>query len=378
MATIVYDDDDSHLTYTSVQPLQALGSIYFGGNGISISLFGWVSEDLPINVMLDGTIQSGVQFDAKEPKTINALYHFPNLSDTRHSLTIMPNNSSPSASGQCISVIDYVTVVAGENTSLDGKRLIVDESDPSVVFEGSWTPSNTAVLRTRFNSVVRRPYGNATRQTSSVNASATFHFNGWYSTNYYINFINPTYVTGTSVSVFGVNDLIPPESVTVSYNLDGDLTSQVYSFGNSTNFKWYHVDDLSPTVHELIMTLEDARNNASFNLDYIIYTPSFKPDPTPTPHGSGTTMSSTDHGVSHAALLGAIIGPIIFAAVVGILLVMRRKKLWFSRQRPNIGKIFRSMVGSEILISVKSTLSVIVIIPLKGFPKRESTINLAM
>ncbi|KAG6872189.1 hypothetical protein C0995_012118, partial [Termitomyces sp. Mi166 len=87
------------------------------------------------------------------------------------------------------------------------------------------------------------------------------------------------------------------------------------------------------------MTVESA--DIPFNLDYIVYTPSFTSLSetessglqTSTPSSSGQPQA----GMSHGKLLGAIIGPVLSGIIIVlILLLMRRKKLpfWSSIKRP--------------------------------------------
>ncbi|KAH0580377.1 hypothetical protein J132_00121 [Termitomyces sp. J132] len=276
-------------------------------------------------------------------KTNDIVYPFyqsPTLPDTTHILTIAINaTSSTQNPGLVNTIVDYVTVTAGESTSLVGERLIVDESDPSVIFEGNWTQDTDPAL-SGSNGSLRYAYANTTHQTSSNGASATIPFNG------------------TTVSVFGVCYGSP---IDLDISIDGEpRPSELLTFINSTNFQWFSMDGLAPTNHTLKLTLLNAGdNNATFNLDYIIYTPSFtslaekeglstqqhfthssqsqETNTANLPQNS-TILSPSHPGISHGTLLGVVVGPIFFGVIIIlIILILRRKKLlfWSSKEKPH-------------------------------------------
>ncbi|KAG6872819.1 hypothetical protein C0995_006301 [Termitomyces sp. Mi166 len=195
--------------------------------------------------------------------------------------------------------IDYATVAAGENTPLLGEYLIVDDSDPSVIFEGNWA-SNTGLISKGMNSI--RAYGNSTRQTSSL---------------------------GTSVFVYGVNIIqdsgFGGSQLTINHTLDGITTQSVYpadsSLYGSNNFEWFNAQGLSPINHTLTMAVTTPVFGAIFSLDYIIYAPSFASLPPPThstnfppppTHTSDFPSPPAQPGISRGVLLGVTIGPVIF------------------------------------------------------------------
>ncbi|KAG5338299.1 hypothetical protein C0989_007643 [Termitomyces sp. Mn162] len=201
MATMLYDDDSSHLTYFPNQEQTFVsGTEFLGGSATSltvgqdaptlsvnfsgtyVTLFGLFFPSESVIVTIDGKGQSlaGLRF-MKTNDIVYPFYQSPTLPDTTHILTIAINaTSSTQNPGLVNTIVDYVTVTAGESTSLVGERLIVDESDPSVIFEGNWTQDTDPAL-SGSNGSLRYAYANTTHQTSSNGASATIPFNGLYS-----------------------------------------------------------------------------------------------------------------------------------------------------------------------------------------------------
>ncbi|KAG5719129.1 hypothetical protein E4T56_gene11864 [Termitomyces sp. T112] len=309
MATIVYDDQDSsHFTYlglwdTLISPAflnsslrstdQDGAALSISFSGTSITLFGRGNSSDSTSVTIDDQTQHGVQFNSQD---LQALYQSPLLNNSIHMMNI---------SGFLSMGFDYATVTAGDNTPLTGTNLIIDKGDPSVTSDGNWTPNNSLVTQ---DTISLRAYGNTTQQTSSMGASATFKF------------------SGTAVSVYGVNMITPGSLLNVSYTLDGAASQQVYTTDLSfhgTHFKWFNKQDLDEKpVHTLVMTVTGVDPGASFSWDYITYTPSFDSIVTKPP------PSSSGHRLSLGALLGLIIGTVIFAlGVIALLFTLYRRRI---------------------------------------------------
>jgi hypothetical protein len=120
---------------------------------------------------IDGGAAYNSSFMDPSPPSFRQWYQSPTLSDAQHDITI---TQIPSTS------VDYVVVTAGENTPLLDQTLIVDDSDPSITYQGSWT-QNTSPLTTSYSPPVGLPFGNATHQTNSAGDSAAFGFTGMFS-----------------------------------------------------------------------------------------------------------------------------------------------------------------------------------------------------
>jgi hypothetical protein len=103
------------------------------------------------------------------PPSTRQWYQSPTLPDTNHTITVTHIASTS---------VDYAVVTAGPDTPLTGKTiLIVDDGDPSITYAGGWT-QNTNMFTSSDNPVTGLPFGNATHQTTSIGASATFRFSG--------------------------------------------------------------------------------------------------------------------------------------------------------------------------------------------------------
>ncbi|KAG6819362.1 hypothetical protein H0H93_012545 [Arthromyces matolae] len=109
------------------------GTLSFSFNGTSISLFG----DTPIAkasqtfmVSIDGHSRYNTSYNDPTPPTSLQWYQSPVLADGTHKINITHIAGAS---------LDYVVVAAGNNTPLLGQTLIVDDSDSSIIYQGSWT-----------------------------------------------------------------------------------------------------------------------------------------------------------------------------------------------------------------------------------------------
>ncbi|KAG6917202.1 hypothetical protein DXG01_003406 [Tephrocybe rancida] len=341
MATILYDEDSSHLTWRGSWTVRS-DSVYLGGSAAGNEN----SEDLALSVTFSGKLyirtsmvvygvgtllivaENTSEADAAtskvvidgivQPRTnfwnencLDVLYRSPVLPEATHNITF---SEFP------LMNIDYILINAGQNTPLSGERLMVDESDSSIVFNGAWT-RNTSILNDS-SGQSRYAFNNATRQTISRGATATFSF------------------SGTSVSVFGIS-VVPRSLLVLNYTLDGQPRQKHYqsfttSPGPFTNFLWFSWSNLSPSAHTLTMTVDFVDGGAIFTIDYLIYTPSFaslaeKPGADVTSQSPNTvsqdqpTSSNVSpqanvtpplpkHDLSRGALVGAVVGPALFVS----------------------------------------------------------------
>jgi hypothetical protein len=117
---------------------------------------------------IDGSPPYNSSFMDPAPPSSRQWYQSPTLPEGQHNITITHIASTS---------VDYAVVNAGQTTPLLGQVLIIDDNDPSITYGGSWT-RNTSMFSTSYDPFIGLPFGNATHQTTSTGASATFSFIG--------------------------------------------------------------------------------------------------------------------------------------------------------------------------------------------------------
>jgi hypothetical protein len=160
---------------------------------------------------------------------------------------------------------------------------------------------------------------------------------------------------GTSISVYGIFSWNKPGALSATFAVDGAPIPQTYNqtdvvrdVGETPNFLFYSLDDLSAGNHTLIVSIT-AANNRTFILDYITYTPSFATlssmpflnitsaaitsvsvDP---PISSGNQPSQVQvsgtpqpsHGsLPTAAIVGGVIGVLVLGVLVAMIALLLR------------------------------------------------------
>src|SRR5437016_14045818 len=83
-----------------------------------------------ITVSIDGGTPYTTSYMDPTPQSYIQWYQSPTLSEGQHIIKV---------DGVDGTAIDYATITAGQNTPLSGKKIIVDNDDPSVYYSGSWT-----------------------------------------------------------------------------------------------------------------------------------------------------------------------------------------------------------------------------------------------
>ncbi|KAG6860985.1 hypothetical protein C0995_005221 [Termitomyces sp. Mi166 len=309
--------------------------------------------------MIDGTTQPGAQLVGKAiDGSPYAIYQSPILPDKTHNLTIMANISS----SEIFVLVDYATIMAGENTPFQtGQDLIVDETDPSIIFDGDWT-LNTSFPVFKTVMVFHRNGGNHDHRLAKACILRPMETQ-LIKPHHQVQQPRSNSMVGTSVSVFGVQSL-RNTNLEMTYIVDDGPTQSgpvIVPIGQSMNFQWFHKEGLAATNHTLVMTVRQSSENVFFNLDYIVYTPSFaslaeekglsiqqssSSQSQATSTATGPQISTTPitaqpgaRGTFHGKLLAAVIVPVLFGVIAIILFIMRRKKLlfWSSRQPSTIG-----------------------------------------
>ena len=151
-------------------------------------------------------------------------------------------------------------------------------------------------------------------------------------------------IIGTSATVYGVFKHEVPSSLSVNYTMDGVASTQVYPTTASTgysdgNYVMYSSDSLAAGNHTLEMQITQCVNQ-TFELDYIIYMPSFdtlatKPNinnlPSQSTLASSTlassstsfpSSSSTTDGLSPSTSKSTPVGAIAGGVLGGVTLIL--------------------------------------------------------
>lgn len=115
---------------------------------------------------MDGTpIESNVT--VPDDDAISLIYQLPQLSDTKHILTLSNVSSI---------ILDFIEVTAGNTASLSGSTLLLSSSDTAISYEGNWNYNATILVDDVHQ--YRRPIGGATRDANFGDGSATISFAG--------------------------------------------------------------------------------------------------------------------------------------------------------------------------------------------------------
>ncbi|KAG6902690.1 hypothetical protein C0995_012830 [Termitomyces sp. Mi166 len=221
-------------------------------------------------------------------------------------------------------VIDYMTITPSNDTFLIGKQLIVDDTDPSLIYSGQWTRNTTTLLiNPDFNpessTYNATSFGGDFLETGDQKASVKFTFTVTSSKN-------RSSVPGTSVGVYGFYDskYTPLFS---TFDIDGVNQGSNYGFSDylaQAHYPWFESGpSLSPGSHVLTITFDNPLSislgpGGRFTLDYIIYTSSFS---------SLAAQAKSNHSNKRSILIGAIVGSVVGILLVACLVFMLRKKL---------------------------------------------------
>ncbi|KAG6918311.1 hypothetical protein DXG01_015403 [Tephrocybe rancida] len=319
------------------------GSFSMSFDGTSISFFGntpSLNASQNIFVSIDGSKPYETFYNDPSPPTALQWYQSPVLSEGTHTINVSHIAGTS---------IDYAVVTAGRDTPLTGQTLIVDDGDPSIVYEGSWT-RNTGRYTSSDNPHSGFPYGNATSQSNTVGSKATFLFSGMCLFR----------TSRNNVTVFSVFDWSHLGYVEVTYTLDSvartirhEVTRASADFLNGAlqreNTLLYASDSsLNTGNHNLTMEVTANMNQTSFVLDYILYTPSFgtlasKPNLIPSQSSTLSLSSATSNAAPSStsgsvgsggtkstptgAIVGGVVGGVAVIAILFILFLFRKRFL---------------------------------------------------
>ncbi|KAF8827751.1 hypothetical protein HHX47_DHR4000260 [Lentinula edodes] len=318
------------------------GILYASFQGTSISFVGVTPPSNESTTFLVD-IDSEANYTATYPTSAvgGTWYTSPNVADqaTYHAINLY---------GMDQIIADYVLVTAGSQTNLTDQTIFVDDSNPEIAWSGQWWSADSYEVVTGTYDLA--PAGNGTHTSTFAGDAFTFTF------------------AGTTINVYGIMSWGSTGSVKASFSVDGYSTSQTFTANtaanngltNSTNYPFYSNTSLSSGNHTLTVNVTSVSGNLPFIIDYLTYQPNFdnidsKPNftaqagigsstgPDSNPGSSAGSTSSDTTSKSHAgAIAGGVIGGLLaIAAILGGILLWRRrsrfdKPKYSARGRANV------------------------------------------
>jgi hypothetical protein len=134
-------------------------------------------------VQIDNGTFFAINYDDPTPPTYKQWFTTPTLPDGNHTITIRNLYGTS---------IDYAVVKVGNDTSLTGQTVIVDDDSPLIQYSGQWSRNTDEfVAGSPTGSLTGCPYGNVTHHSSNAGDNFTFRFSG----KQPVNFLNRTILT---------------------------------------------------------------------------------------------------------------------------------------------------------------------------------------
>ncbi|KAF8869686.1 hypothetical protein CPB84DRAFT_1803614 [Gymnopilus junonius] len=213
------------------------------------NIYGPGNKGISLNYSLDSslTLQSGIiNSDGRTGKNGVNFWNLQGLdSAVFHSIKVIPSGGA--------FVLDYITYTPMQSTTLAGQNLIMDNTDQSIHYSGTWNKMTT-------DFPVGVPYLGTMSGSSKQGSNATFTF------------------TGSSVSVYG---LVNQQAGKLSafFSVDGGATTAYTPFNGMQNTnvsswvlsqQFYH-QDLQPGSYTLAIQLEEVTGNQILWIDSVIY-----------------------------------------------------------------------------------------------------------
>ncbi|KAK7469231.1 hypothetical protein VKT23_003720 [Stygiomarasmius scandens] len=343
---IVDDQDDQSITYLCDVKRQNVSGSFFQNTWTTIDSVNcgaaWFQLKFNgtrahISSRLSELSTFAVQIDGSPllRKNGTGVYDTPILNDGEHTVVYAVGNAS------LFPAFDYATVTAGPSTNLNGKNIIVDDTDNSLEYSGNWAvllPDTLLVLDPS-----SAPYKDTTHWASTVGDSVKLTFEG------------------TSISVYRtvprstLSEDGGASNITVTYSLDSNTPVNI-SFPMTSNEPrvvpmsiFLQLDSLSSDAsHTLELNLTDIPSGSSsqpgLGLDFITYT-AFSPDSNNSNGTVNALGASTDSKLNSGAIAGVVLGSIAFLSILVALVVLVRRRLGRNRQ-PEQGRTDSSSVST--------------------------------
>jgi hypothetical protein len=118
-------------------------------------------------VRIDNGTSFGINFEDPNPPTYKQWFTTPTLSDGKHTITV---------SNLYGTAIDYAVVKVGNNTSLSGQTVIIDDDSSLIQYSGQWSRNTNEFIPASLPTGY--PYANVTHRSSNPGDTFTFQFSG--------------------------------------------------------------------------------------------------------------------------------------------------------------------------------------------------------
>jgi hypothetical protein len=311
-ATLFIDDQNSQVQYLCNSLHQKVAGSYYNNTWSTVESDdcskGWFQYTfygtgiyVSASVAHPGASYS-VKIDEGPLETLSGDGSFdsPTLPDGKHTITYATGSKGFPA-------FDYLTVTAGDSTSLNDQTLVVDDSDNSITYSGNWASSPPSPLSFDYSTSL---YRDTTHWSSSIGDNLQFQF------------------TGSSVSVFGIaTGIASGGNITASYTLDGvskALSIPAGTLDSLPMVELFHAD-VQPGLHTLFINLTAIQSPRALGIDLIAYNASFN-NITPDPPAAAAANPSTTHKSNVRAKVGAVFGALAgVAMLVGLSILLWRK-----------------------------------------------------
>lgn len=132
---------------------------------------------------------------------------------------------------------------------------------------------------------------------------------------------------------------------TIDQNPTNDMTIFNQRFTSVPMFKLIQVDDLDATNHSVQVNVTSAETGTSLGIDFVSFVASY--DTIQDLYVTSTTISGPGGKRSHVgAIIGGVIGGLVFAGLLMILMVMfKRRRAHRARVAAVIGRSFNPQLG---------------------------------
>ncbi|PBK67112.1 hypothetical protein ARMSODRAFT_339052 [Armillaria solidipes] len=221
------------------------GSFSVTFEGISIAFTGntpGTSNKQDFSVSIDGADA----YVASYPSSAEYLqwYMSPTLEEGNHTITLSEMNNID---------VDYAIVAVGNQTTVQGKDILVDDTSNATVWTGNWQTNTSTLAHVTRVFVDNHPLGNSTKDSSTAGDSFSFQF------------------TGTNVSVFGAQRLSIIGGISAGFSVDGEKTTTFSTTSNASgndiaNTMFFSSPVLTSGAHTLFMNITEVAGDQSFML----------------------------------------------------------------------------------------------------------------